>query len=243
MIDVHCHLLPEVDDGSQDAEMTLEMARMAWDNGTEVIIATPHCNIPGTPPNFPDRELYDRFLALRQLLLDEKLPLKVYAGAEVFCTPDFPEMLRAQRPLTLAGSRYLLTEFAFDEDSREIDQMLQAAAAEGYTPVLAHPERYDAVQAEPGLLERWFCEGYVLQLNKDSVLGRLGMGARRASHWALAHGLCHVIASDAHGVDRRTPTLASVRELISQQYAPELARILLDENPRRLLEDRPVLEA
>ena len=115
MIDLHCHILPGVDDGAASDEESLAMARLAVESGVTAIAATPHCNLPGGPRNYVDAALRDRFLHLARLLVREEIPLRLYTGAEVYATPEVPALLRDRRLLTLGGSRYLLVEFGFDE--------------------------------------------------------------------------------------------------------------------------------
>lgn len=243
MIDIHCHMLPEVDDGSDSMDTSLLMASMAAESGVETVIVTPHCNIPGEAANYPSRELLGRFMALREAIDAAKIPLRILAGAEVFCTADIAELIRAKKLLTLASSRYLLVEFAFNEDSIEMNSRLEQIFAEGLTPVIAHPERYNAVQRDRTLPERWFASGYVLQVNKDSIFGGLGQRAKRTAEFILGQGLAHIAASDAHSTYSRNPELARLREHISLNYSEDYARILLEENPRRIIENKPMLRA
>lgn len=107
----------------------------------------------------------------------------------------------------------------------------------------AHPERYNAVQRDPARLEDWFRRGIVIQLNKGSVLGRLGRRAQDAALWLLEHGLAHAAASDAHRPTVRTTHMGLLRSTLADDFSPGCPRLLLDENPRRILEDRPMVGA
>lgn len=236
-------MLPGVDDGSDSMDTSLLMASMAAESGVETVIVTPHCNIPGEAANYPSRELLGRFMALREAIDAAKIPLRILAGAEVFCTADIAELIREKKLLTLASSRYILVEFAFNEDSIEMNSRLEQIFAEGLTPVIAHPERYNAVQRDRTLPERWFASGYVLQVNKDSIFGGLGQRAKRTAEFILGQGLAHIAASDAHSTYSRNPELARLREHISLNYSEDYARILLEENPRRIIENKPMLRA
>lgn len=244
MVDIHCHILPGVDDGADSMEEALEMARMAADSGVDTIVATPHCNLPGAArSNFVSDELKKRFIALREAVKVAGIPLAILPGTEVLCTPDVPEKLRQGKLLSLAGSRYLLMEFFFDESLEYMDSMLAAVKREGFTPVIAHPERYEAVQAAPAVIERWFWDGHIIQLNKGSVLGSLGQRARRCAGAILSHGLAHTIASDAHGTEMRTTHMTELQQYILDVCGEEYASILLEENPRRIIKNLPILRA
>jgi protein-tyrosine phosphatase len=131
---------------------------------------------------------------------------------------------------------YLLTEFPFGVSYGYMDDMLRSLSACGYLPVVAHPERYSAIQREPRLLESWFRQGYVLQLNKGSILGSLGDDARQTAIWALDRGLAHVIASDAHGVSHRNADMNPLCWWLEDNYREDFVQLLLEENPHRLLQ-------
>ena len=154
-----------------------------------------------------------------------------------------PELLKSNQLVTLAGSDYLLVEFFFDEDLAYMDDMLSAIAAQGLTPVIAHPERYEAVQNTPYIIERWFAGGYIIQVNKGSILGRLGRRAAATANWILARGLAHAVASDAHSSVVRTPRMGQLRDHLATHYSPDYAHILLEHNPLCILKNEPVLTA
>lgn len=244
MVDLHCHILPGVDDGAENLEEALQMARMAADSGVREIIATPHCNLPHAPrKNYASASLQERMEQFREVVRQAGIPVSLSLGAEVLCTPDIESLLARGKLPTLAGSRYLLMEFFFDESMAYMTDRLSCVAAAGLIPVVAHPERYDAVQRDPYALEQWFARGYVLQLNKGSILGQLGRGAEAAANWLLGQGLAHVVASDAHTSVARTPHMRQIREYLEDTCGPDYAELLLHTNPQRILRDRPVVEA
>lgn len=190
MTDIHCHILPGVDDGAEKVEQSVEMARMAWQSGVRTIIATPHCNLPGETGNYRSGAMTRRFNTLQKAVDEAGIPVKILPGAEVLGTPQVPQLLDEKKLITLAGSRYLLVEFFFDEHLSQMDFLLEAIAARGYVPVIAHPERYEAVQQAPHVVARWFHHGYVIQLNKGSILGRLGTAGGDLRPLAAGAGAC-----------------------------------------------------
>lgn len=241
MIDLHCHILPHVDDGSPSTEETLKMAAMAVESGVTDLAATPHFQ-------YSEKEA-DRILpALKQVMaivkkeLDKQgIPLVLHSGAEILCAPDTPELLKKGKLPMLADSDYLLVEFWFDSPLHEIDDMLQQIKAEGAIPVIAHPERYRALQRHPNRAADWFEKGYILQLNKGSILGALGRDSRKTAHWLLDRGLAHLVASDAHTASVRTPRMTELKENLEELWGGEYAEVLLQINPQRILHNRPVL--
>ena len=244
MVDIHCHILPNSDDGADSMETALLMARMAADSGVTTIIATPHSNLPRVKEkNFREASLAMRFVELIQRVRDAGIPLEIQPGAEIMCMPDTIELLRKKQLVTLARTDYLLVEFFFDERLEYMDDMLDAIAAEGIHPVVAHPERYEAVQQAPGLIGQWFAKGYIIQLNKGSILGRLGRGAERAAAEILSRGLAHVVASDAHDTLVRTPGFSGLQQYLEDNYGFDYTQVLLELNPERICRNQPIIRA
>ena len=238
MIDLHCHILSGVDDGADTMEESCRMARLAAESGVTALAATPHC-APPQFANFAGAELERRFRRLRERLAQEKIPLRLHTGMEVFATPELPRQLNEGRLLTLGGSRYLLVEFAFGEDEWFAERMLEEVEARGLTPVIAHPERYYFVQDDPLVLRGWAGEGRVIQANKGSFFGMFGRRAARTAHWCLDQGCIHLIGSDAHSSYRRTPRMNEIYDYTAEFTAPEIADFLLRDNPAEILANRP----
>lgn len=240
MIDIHCHILPDYDDGADSLEEALEMARMAALSGVSHIIATPHFD--GEPAELESLPLMkQQFHLLRDALERAGIPLTLHPGAEVLCLPETVVLADNRQLPTLADTSYVLTEFYFDESYAYMDEMLSQLLQCGYKPVVAHPERYDVIQREPPLLRRWARQGCVIQLNKGSVLGSFGSRPEEAANEILAMGLAHVFASDAHSCHSRTPHMRELRRWVEDCCDEEYAAILLEENPRRLLRGRPMV--
>ena len=243
MIDLHCHIIPKVDDGAPSAEAACAMAEHALRSGVDTVVATPHCNLRGARLTTAGTDYDHAFGMLRALLRQRGIPLTVLPGAELFAhRSNLRQLLDSGRLVTLNRSRYLLVEFRFSEDGEEISALLAAIARRGLIPVVAHPERYEAVQEAPGLVADWFSRGYVIQLNKGSLLGRLGTGAERASLHLLRRGLAHVIASDAHDPVYRPTGFTTLLPFLAQRCPSDYARLLLEENPRRIIQNQPICD-
>lgn len=241
MVDLHCHILPGVDDGARDMEQALAMARIAVAGGTEAIVTTPHCGLPGQKGNFWGQNMRSQFLALRQAIDAAGIPLELFPGMEFFGGEDLGELYEMGKLLPLSGSRYLLVEFYFDENADYMERVLEQAVFAGLTPVIAHPERYSAVQRNPQWVENWFRKGYIIQSNKGSILGDLEPRAEETVWDLLEHGLVHVVGSDAHSHRHRTPDLSRVRWQLTEAFGREYAALLLEENPRRIVTNRRVV--
>lgn len=239
MIDIHCHILPGFDDGSRDIPESLVMARAAVESGVTGIVATPHFRGEQRSLNYVGG-LMDRFYRLEQAIADSGLPLTLYPGAEILCLPQTLEMARRQELPTLGDSRYLLCEFYFDEHFSYMDEMLSGIYESGYIPVVAHPERYKALQHDPRGIEQWFGKGYLIQLNKGSILGAFGYDEQVTADWIIANGLAHVVASDAHGAIRRTTDMGLLRQRLLEKCPPAYVKVMMDINPARLIRGEDV---
>lgn len=237
LIDIHCHLLPGIDDGAKTPSTTLSMAQMAVDSGVGKIICTPHCTAGGEGVSSLISRIQKATQILNYIYEQKQLPLTVYAGMELLCTEHLADALAKKEVLPLAGSRYLLIEFRFDIPLSRIEMAAEQVRRKGYCPVLAHPERYDAVQRDPECLLYWFDAGYVLQLDKQSIAGEFGEKCMQTAAWALRHGAAHIVASDAHGVHRRTTELGDTYRLVARTYGIEYADILMKTNPACILKN------
>ena len=234
MLDIHCHILPDFDDGSSSMEESVEMARMAFLSGVTDIACTPHFE---GRPGFLEHTgtLARRFDDLSQALSQAQIPVRLHRGAEVLCLPETPLLASEHKLPTLGSGSYALVEFFFDESYTYMDQMLSEIADCGYRLVVAHPERYGAIQRDPHLLKRWARQGFALQLNKGSVLGAFGSRAEQTAAAIMELGLAHLFATDAHSCHSRTPHIGALREWIEECCDEDYAQILLERNPRRIL--------
>ena len=242
MIDLHTHILPGLDDGSPDLETSVLMAAVAAESGVTHLVATPHSNQRGAFENYASTALQVRFDCLRTAVHEAGIPLELSLGMEIFGTGDVLQLLHDGRLLTLGGGRYLLIEFGFHEDPLRIERLLDALLADGYWPVVAHPERYYGLQRMPNYLFDWANRGIVLQVNKGSLFGRFGRGAQALAAAMLERGLVGCVASDAHGPDVRTPDLAGAWDYLDERCSEEMARCLLEDNPGRILRSEPLPE-
>ncbi len=232
MIDLHCHILPGLDDGSERFEESLAMAAMAAGHGIHHIAATPHC-VTGMV-----REVTEGVAMLQELLKEEHIPVRLYPGMEIFGTYDTARLLREKKLLTLNGSRYPLIEFAFHTDGEEETDILQSVIDAGFTPLVAHPERYDCICHQPHLVNKWKKMGCLFQVNRGSLLGRNGYNAQQMAMALVRRGFATVIATDAHSPVVRTPRARDVYELVFQTVSPVAAEMLMNRNPEWILHDK-----
>ncbi len=240
MVDIHCHILPGFDDGADNMEESLRMARIAAGGGTKAIIVTPHSNIPDSHKNYLDKVYVDTFKELKTKIKEQKIPLDIYPGHEIFATDDMIEPIKRKRLLTLCKSDYLLVEFAFRERSESVYEKLQTLVAEGLTPIIAHPERYAFVAEDGSAPLRLRKIGCLLQINKGSLKNKFGVNAYAVSQALVRHEIADFVASDAHSPYMRTPYLADAYEIISELRSEQYADLLLSTNPEKVLKNEKI---
>lgn len=234
MIDLHSHILPELDDGAQSLRDSLAMARVAVESGVTTMVATPHCAEERV------REVYMTWKLLREALRENEIPLRLFLGMEIFGTPDTAQMLLEGKLITLNGSRYPLIEFPFRSGGEEETRVLRSVRRAGFRPVVAHPERYACIQRNPELINMWCRMGCLFQINRGSLLGRFGLHAQETAWELVDRGFATVIASDAHSATVRTPWMEDIREQLTREISPECARVLLQDNPRKIVKNEEI---
>jgi protein-tyrosine phosphatase len=241
MIDLHCHVLPGIDDGAHTLEQAVEMCRRAAAAGCEALVATPHQR-RGEWWNC-DR---DALLALAARLQAELGPApRILTGGEIRVDPQLlAEILALQDdapegPLPLAGSRYLLLEFGPFAAPAAADLVHELSVA-GWRPILAHPEMISWMVEDLAVVRHLVGLGALTQVTAMSVTGEFGHRAQADSHRLIDLGLAHFVASDAHDLERRPPGLARAWKTIAGRWGEEAARELLADNPRAVLENRPL---
>ena len=234
MTDLHCHLLPGLDDGAQTPEMTFQMARMSAASGVRQIVCTPHCTAGAHHMRQRMEKIVHMVEQFNTAFTQAKIPVTLYPGMELLCNGRLAETLARGEVLPLANSRCLLIEFHFDVRLATIERAAALVKNAGYTPMLAHPERYPVVWDEPECLEIWASEGYLLQLDKDSVMGRFGTHCARTASWALRHNVVFAIGSDAHDIKTRTAELSTVWDAVQKTGNLEKSELLLEDNPGKL---------
>ena len=225
MIDLHCHILPGIDDGSRSLDMSLEMARMAVDDGITLIACTPHI-YPGLYMNDTAGITAARDRLQREF--DERgIPLKLTTGADVHLVPGLVDGLRAGTVPTLHGTRYLLLEPSHHVAPPHFQDSVFRLVAEGYVPVITHPERLTWIEDHYAVFGDLVKQGAWMQLTAASLTGVFGARAKYWSERFLDDGLTHILATDAHSNGRRSPVMSKAREIAERMLGREEAELLV----------------
>jgi len=239
MIDIHTHILPGVDDGAADLAESLAMARLAVEHGTTVLFATPH--VSDRPELARVGQIAGLVAELQAALAREEIPLCIEPGAEVYPLENLLAEVDKGLPLTLGQrGRYLLLDSPFGSLPMGLSQTVFLLQTRGITPILAHPERVMPIQQNPQVLEEMVQRGVLLQINATSVLGRHGETAQETAFLLLRQRWVHFLASDAHSIRGRRPTLDAAAQELRAQFGDEVTTSLTLHNGERLLRDEEV---
>ncbi len=230
MIDLHCHILPGIDDGPVLMEASLAMARMAVSDGIGTVVATPHVlDLPYSPALIAEQ--VGRF---REALQSARIPLEVLAGAEVSALLD-PAQLA---PFTLNATPYLFFEFPHSHVPQNAGQLLFNAILAGLRPIITHPERNPSFVRNPQLLFDLVEGGALVQVTAESLTGGFGDEALQCSRYLLRKGKVHFLASDAHSPSHRAPNLSRGVAAAARLVGRAAAMQLVKENPAAVLAGR-----
>jgi len=235
MIDIHCHLLPGIDDGPPTLEAALDLARALVADGITHVVCTPHV----FPGRFENRRssIEDEFNAFRQVLATHGLPLQLDWAGEVRLAPEALDLLaRKEVPFIghLKGERNVLLEMPDGQIPLGTERFLGLLVAQGIRPIVAHPERNRAVMEKPARLQPFIDMGCALQLTAGSVVGQFGSKAQAAAQAILDAGWATCIASDAHNLSGRMPRMTDAAAWLQQHYGRAAAEQLAITGPQRL---------
>jgi protein-tyrosine phosphatase len=233
MIDLHCHLLPGIDDGAPDLATSLEMAKAFVADGVSVVACTPHI-LPGLYAN-SGPQIRKATQQLRQTLQSEGIPLQLVTGADNHIVPDFAQQLRSGNLLSLADTRYVLVEPPHHVAPPRLEDLFFNICAAGYVPILTHPERLTWIEAHYPVIQRLIRAGVWMQVTVGSLAGAFGRNARYWADRMLDEGCVHILATDAHDVERRPPNLSQGRELAAKRVGDAEAENLVLTRPRGVL--------
>ncbi len=235
MIDFHNHILPNVDDGSKSLDISIEMLTEAYNQGIKDVVNTVHYQ----HPKFEDVDISIEFiqgevLKLQNELKKRAIPIKIHIGAEVFYLPNLLT-LKDDSLATFGNGKYMLIEFQTNFIPKLHKNVLFNLKMNGITPIIAHPERYHAVQKNINLVYDWLRSGCIIQVDAGSLLGLMGKSAKKASKIILEQNWCQVIGSDAHDNKKRNFVLNDGLK-ISKKLIGEDAKHLVSKNPRAIID-------
>jgi protein-tyrosine phosphatase len=223
MTDLHCHILPGMDDGAKDATVSLELLRKEHADGVDRIALTSHFNSERTDVETFLARRAAAYACLREALEREPMQFTFKLGAEVYFSPKLCEL--DVQALCMQDTAYLLLEFPTTHRPHFIRQTLQSLRSRGVIPLLAHVERYPYVMNDPQLLYEWVAAGAYAQINAGALLdAKLGKKLLKWIQWDLVH----VLSTDAHSPDKRPPKLGEAVAMLEKKLGSETARRIVN---------------
>ncbi len=233
LVDTHCHILPEVDDGAKNMEETRQMLQEAYEDGIRYIIATPHHH-PRRGRKSP-KQLRRQLKLVREEAAQISGELRIYLGTEIYFGQDIPERLREEQILTMNRTRYVLVEFSPGDPFEYICQGIQQIQMKGYEVILAHIERYQCMYKNIENAEHLKHMGVRIQVNADSITGESGWKAKRLVRRLIDERLVFCVGTDAHDPKRRPPRMKKAAEYVEKKCGEDYARRIFFSNPRIML--------
>ncbi|NLY85017.1 MAG: capsular biosynthesis protein [Tissierellia bacterium] len=238
MIDIHSHILPKVDDGAEDIEMAIEMAKIYLENGIKTVVATPHYferNI------FTAKENTKKILEDLKIELDkEGIDIEILLGNEAYISMDLVKDIEEGYLSTLNGTRYLLVELPMLDIPLYVENVIYELLLKGYVPIIAHPERNAKIIDNPNILYNFIKKGALAQLNLPSLEGKYGEKIRETAEILLNHNMIHFLGTDAHGSIRKSPRVSKALEILKTVVSDDDFHSLTSNNPILLLNDENI---
>ena len=238
-VDIHCHCLPGLDDGPATLAESLALCGALVADGTTVVMATPHQlgGYEGINRAAVVRGAVER---LNQTITAHGIPLRVVAGGEIRVDDQLMHLLEQDEVLTLGDSgTHLLLELPHDV-MVDLRPLVRELIKRGITPIISHPERHGHICRKPDLILPWLQLGAILQVTAGSILGGFGLLAQKTAWHLLSTGKVSVVASDAHDISRRPPSMSDAIEAIKSRLGHAVARRICIENPLRIFEGAPI---
>ena len=233
MIDLHCHILPGIDDGPDAIETSINMARIAAEDGIETIVATPHIK----DILHSKAQLLELVTQLNIHLELQNIPVNILLGGDVFAF-NIDSLIK---DYTINNSRYILIEFPHNYLPGNSKEILFSWAMHGLYPIITHPERNLAIMKNPNLLLDLLYGNVFVQITAGSLIGEFGLNVQACASYLLKKKAVHFIATDAHSSEFRQPVLSAGVEYAAKILGKERAMELVSNNPGAVIKDQPIL--
>ncbi|WP_130805899.1 tyrosine-protein phosphatase [Senegalia massiliensis] len=233
MIDIHSHILPFVDDGSRDMETSIEMAKIAAEEGIKYIFATSHyIENEGYNDKKSNKEILDK---LNKEILEQNIDIKVLLGHEVYITPNIIDLIEDEKISLLGNSDYLLMELPMAQIPIYLEDIIYELKLKGVTPIIAHPERYREVKKNPNILRKFIELGALMQVNLGSLIGYYGEDIAKTSKILVSHNMIHFVGTDSHSLNRRPPRAKQAIKVLNEILPKEKVIDLIENNPMNIV--------
>ena len=236
LVDIHCHMVPGVDDGAKNFRMTRQMLILQKRQHVEKIIVTPHMRVGMFET--PQAEINRRFMKMQELVARMRIGIDLYLGCEYHRSSSMVRNLDEGKRPTLAGSKYVLTEFSAAHSYEKLRSQIYDLVVRGYIPVIAHIERYPALMKDFDRVEDLIDMGAKMQITSSAIIGETGWKAKRLCKKLIQEDFVDYIASDAHDLAKRRPNLGECADYLEKKKGRAYVHKIMRENPRKILGGR-----
>ncbi len=237
-IDLHCHILPQVDDGADSYIEACELITQAVDSGTKILTATPHINNRyQSKGHIKKSEIIEKYKQLKHIVEEKGIQATIFLGSELLAGTEISDLHNKNELITINGSRYILTEFSFDEQFKNVLIYCRELLSLGYIPLIAHPERYLFFSDSYERIYELFNIGCRFQINKGSPLGKYGESAQQIALRMLNDDVADIISSDCHSPSNRNSDMSEIYEWLLGRYPINKITEWTHDNAKRILLD------
>lgn len=233
IFDIHCHILPNVDDGAKDGKTTKRMLQRAVEEGIDAIVATPHYSCEMEDEEI--EQIRQKFLMIQKWWKEKEPDKELYLGSELYYSEGLIAALERGAALTMNGTRYILVEFPIYLNFQNIKKAVQKLLYAGYIPIIAHVERYERMK-KLEMVSELVDMGALIQVNVSSVIGRNGFKDRFYVMKLIKKHVVHFVGTDAHDTEVRMIRMWACSQYLEKKLGKEKAAQIMEENPRRMLE-------
>ncbi|MBD3287373.1 hypothetical protein GF337_01100 [candidate division KSB1 bacterium] len=231
IVDIHTHILPYVDDGAENWDVSLELLQQAESQGVIAMVATPH--ILNENDYRLEENIITKYRELKKRARENNLKIKLYLGCEIYAQPDMT--LDHKISTYNNNQKYFLVEFPMTSIPQFVAQKFFDLILEEKTPIIAHPERNAGFINKPSLAYEFVQRGALMQINALSLLGKHGSKPKDLAYKLISYNLAHFVASDSHDPEKRSVRMAECYEIVASQWGAEKAKMLFYENPAKAI--------
>ncbi|MCI9063205.1 MAG: capsular biosynthesis protein [Clostridia bacterium] len=240
MIDFHTHVLPNIDDGSQSFEESIQMIKEAYKAGFTAIVSTSHYMEESCHASKSERE--NLIEQLNELLTVENIDVKIYNGAEAYVSTNLNKLIDNGNLPTINNTKYLLIELPRNSQIIYLNEIITDLQSKGIVPIIAHPERYSYVQENPNMLQNLIDQGVLFQANYGSIVGQYGKAAKKTLKKLLKNNMIHFLGTDIHSCSSIYNNMSSILQKLTKLIGKDQLKLLSDTNPRMVLNNELLIK-
>ena len=238
MIDIHAHILPNIDDGARNIEETIRLVEEAKKVGFEAIISTSHYMEGYYETNLPEREMWINIIYKK--LQEENVKMKLYLGNEIYLSENIVQLLKEEKASTINDTSYILFEMPLNIEPLNLYNVVYEMLQNKLVPILAHPERYSFVQESPEIIDELIEKGVLMQSNYASIIGYYGKKAQVIVKKMLENNMVHFLGSDVHRPGTIYPKIPQIKEKLAQIIGKEKLEELTTTNAKLVLKNKRI---